>query len=396
MSTILHSATLVAAAGVLLTAPLRAQETNGPPSETAPIAPIEQAGRPTADRVQVESGTGDGSASIALKLVSHSSGWQRTNQDSVVRYSTDSLGLVLSTPWNGDDDALPATLDGLANGTKLTFRWGRYVSFLNTNRTPMRPLEAAARAACRQAAQDAFDAARQIVRTTPVDDPDARTRREQIIQSERARSLDACQYPTGGYGNLVNQHLRARAGEYLRMLRPRGSYEYGFEASIGRNGFSFVDPVTLAEGKDSQVQWSARAYYTRYSISSPTAFTVSAEYQRAYKAAEEAVFCPANPNNIVIRCTTAHAGPPTLNESLLLSAGIRHRFSDRGFLAHMAAAPLVTYDVLNDVLGVDVPVYFIPNSDGGLTGGVRFGYRSDQDRHFTVGVFIGAAFSILQ
>jgi hypothetical protein len=67
----------------------------------------------------------------------------------------------------------------------------------------------------------------------------------------------------------------------------------------------------------------------------------------------------------------------------------------RGELLNFAVAPQVTYDVLDDVVGIDVPVYFLSNSEHGLTGGVRFGYRSDRDDHFSVGVFIGAAFNIL-
>ena len=395
MSRILNRTPLVGVLWMLVATHANAQDIVTTSSE-APAAPIEQAGRLPGDRIQVDAGTGDGVASVSFSLLDRGARNQRSGSD-VIRYHTDTVNLIVSTPWDGDNDAQPATLDGLANGTKLTLRWGRHVGFLTANRTAaMRELEAEARGACRAEAEQAYQSQLAAAEAALLDDADpaALERRGQIIAAERDRKLDSCAFPAGGWGNLINDHLPARSPDYIAMLRPRGSYEFGLEGSISRNGFEYVDVATLVESEETKVQWAGRAYFTYYPVRSPTAFTITAGYERAYEPADEAVFCPANPNNVVIRCTTARAGAPELNESLLLSAGLRHRVTS-GVFSNVAIAPVFTYDVLDDVVGVDVPVYFVPNSDGGLTGGVRFGYRSDRENEFSVGIFIGAAFNVL-
>lgn len=45
-----------------------------------------------------------------------------------------------------------------------------------------------------------------------------------------------------------------------------------------------------------------------------------------------------------------------------------------------------SYDFNSDVAGIDVPIYIVPDASGSLSGGVRLGYRTDQDE-FTAQLF---------
>ena len=316
-------------------------------------APLDQVGVIRAPQLQLVAGTEDDSASIAFQLPTGPS-------------QANSFGIILSTPLNGEDEAAPATLDGLANGTTLTVRWGHF------SLSPPGPVQS------RRAAELVAKARGICVRRAGAD-------AEAIAGCDRENS-----------NNLVGLYLNDRENrEYSAQTIRHDASNFGFEVAVGINRFEFVDPATLAESSERHTQWRARIFYDQYLRRPMTAFTLSAGYERAYEAADEEIFCPPNTTNAAVRCVQARGAPPELNESLLISAGFRHRFIGAESLRNFAIAPLVTYDVLDDVVGVDVPIYFLPDGDGGLTGGVRFGYRSDRENEFSVGIFIGAAFNIL-
>jgi hypothetical protein len=367
-------------------------------SGQAPItAPVDQVGHLTGQRLQVEAGAAGDTASLSFQLPFRDTLSADLRPD-LRRFTNDSLSLIVSTPWSGKADAEPASLNGLANGTSLTLRWSRFVSYTRGSAPVpegVRAIERRAEAACRSDVDESHEARRDHLRLPETGGTPEQVAQRRVLEVQRDLERYECLHPPGSHLNLVAEHLEDSIGAYVSSQIPVAPHEMGFEASVGRNGFEFIDPATLANLTDTRVQWSARAYYSQYFLQTRTAFTLSASYERAYKAAKEATFCPPNPNNVVVRCTTAAGGPPVLNESLLLSAGLRHQFQS-GALNGFAISPLLTYDVLDDAVGVDLPIYFIPNSDGGLSGGVRFGYRSDRDDEFTAGIFIGAAFNILQ
>jgi hypothetical protein len=205
----------------------------------------------------------------------------------------------------------------------------------------------------------------------------------------------------GGACAQTNRNVRNHAlkdyRNYLATILTSGVTDWGFEASVGVDDFEWLDPANFATQEDRKTSWSASGHYAKYLVRTPTAFTLSTAYQKGYEAAEEELLCPPNTTDLGTQCKTARGAAPTRNENLLISAGMRHRFmAQDGTLLGFAVAPMVTYDAIDDVFGVDVPLYLIPNKDGDLTGGVRFGYRSDRDDKFSVSVFFGAAFNLWQ
>jgi len=363
-----------ALAALLAIPPAAAQDQAILVNEPARGGPLDRFGRIAPFEVQITAGTEDGTASVGVDLTRVLG---RPFQDGAAIGSTDqSLSLILATPTSDDGEAAPATLDGLANGTSLTLRWSSLTVFARTTRSPPEAdaIVAEARRRCER----------------KVDEEQAANR---LSDEQRTARMAACAKPPGGPGNLVGEYYYEQLGEYNRLMIPANAREFGLEGSVGRNSFEFVDPATLAAQEETKIDWRARAFYTQYLRHSYTAFTAFVAYEHAYEEADESVFCPASPTNIVIKCTTAAGAPPELNESLLLAVGLRHQFNGRR-LSNVAVAPQVAYDALDDVWGIDVPVYLVPNSDNALTGGFRVGYRSDRDDEFSVGIFIGAAFDI--
>ena len=87
-------------------------------------------------------------------------------------------------------------------------------------------------------------------------------------------------------------------------------------------------------------------------------------------------------------CTEAVLGAPVRRHGNQVFAELRK------FFGPVAMSPRFTRDFTKDVTGVELPVYFLQNTDGGFTGGVRVGWRSDK-RGMTVVGFVGQVLGLL-
>ena len=305
--------------------------------------PADRFGAVQGEELQVSTGTEDNALTFRAALPTGPS-------------QTNSFSLIVSTPLNDDEEAMPASLDALANGSKLTLRWGRFSLGI--------PKEDAV---ATRIAEDA----------------------EEICKREEPDKLDCT---NSGYA--VRNHDKPNYRRYLAHTLPNGATDYGIDATVGINDFEWVDPTTLLPQKKRHTDWAVAAHIAHYLAG--TAITGSVAYQRAYKAAEEGTICPPASTDPA-DCVQARGAAPTRDKNLLISAGLRHRFvGGDGNLLNLAVAPEITYDVIDDIWGVDVPVYVVPDKEGGLTGGIRFGYRSDRDNKFSVGLFVGTTFGFFQ
>ena len=168
------------------------------------------------------------------------------------------------------------------------------------------------------------------------------------------------------------------------------------EGSLGYRKFDYVDATNLVELDEERIQGSAKLFFAYYPTPLATAITGSVGYELGYEGQDEVTLCPAASGSAPVICTTASPGAPERDEGLLLSLGLKHRFSGRdGKPLALAVSPLVTYDALDDVWGVDFPIYFFSDGKSGLNGGIRAGWRSDENE-VSFGIFIGSAFNIFQ
>lgn len=269
---------------------------------------------------------------------------------------TNSFQLILSTPLNDDEDNKPASLDALANGSKVTLRWGRFELGDPTDTPYTLELE-----------------------------------REAVEDCEEEEADDSL---CDDAGEAVRKYRKTEYRRYLAQKIPNGATDYGIDATVGINDFEWVDATTLLPQKKRHTDWAVAAHIAHYLPG--TAITGSVAYQRAYKAAEEGTICPPTSTDPA-DCVQARGAAPTRDKNLLISAGLRHRFvGGDGNLLNLAVAPEITYDVVDDIWGIDVPVYVVADKEGGLTGGIRFGYRSDRENKFSVGLFVGTTFGFFQ
>jgi hypothetical protein len=67
----------------------------------------------------------------------------------------------------------------------------------------------------------------------------------------------------------------------------------------------------------------------------------------------------------------------------------RPSLKDQAFLIR------VEHDFESDVTAVTIPLYLFKEKDGGFTGGLQLGWRSDTDET-VAGVFVSKAFSFLE
>ncbi len=352
-------------------------------------APIGAQGRPPKYQVQVNGSAADKSASVSFDVL-RTLNEPRVSSNGTVTTNDTSLNLTLSTPWDGENDALPASLNGLASGTSATLTLNRYFAETNQVESSVQTalLEKAARI-CRAKAVEVRSGA--LLRLGPSPTTEARD----AVQKAYLDTLKTCDPATAQTDLLANTYLTPRdARVYTVGSFAQNSFSLGLTGSVAHDKFDYVDPANLAAGKESHVSWSFGAAFTLYPRRSPTALAFSVRYERSYAAADSKILCPLAAGATVATCVNKPAGAPVLDRSYLVSLGLRHRFWRGDKLAGLAIAPTVTYDASDDVFGAELPVYFVPSKDGGPTGGVKVGYRSDTD-NVTFGIFVGAAFGIV-
>jgi hypothetical protein len=124
-----------------------------------------------------------------------------------------------------------------------------------------------------------------------------------------------------------------------------------------------------------------------YPRSLNTLFMASYSHQETYEEADSLTVCPGG--SPPVTCATGPFGEPKLTKRELVTLEARHRFQTWAF------APAVTWDTRAGVWAIEAPIYFIQtDKQDGFSGGVKFGWRSD-DHDFRASVFIGKAFSAL-
>ena len=161
-------------------------------------------------------------------------------------------------------------------------------------------------------------------------------------------------------------------------------------ASVGRNGFKYLDSATLAATSIARTDWSANVSVGRYAPSTGYV-AVGYEYQRRFQGGTASQICLPVGGTSALQCKNAVVGAPRENTLNVGSVEWR-RFFPGG---HAALDVTVARDFSEDVTAVDVPFYFLSSPQGGLTGGARASWRSDT-RDIAVAVFIGTALKLTQ
>jgi hypothetical protein len=349
-------------------------------------SPVGSAGANPDFQVEVKAGTKDKSASISVNAL-HVNGLFGDESEAV-------MNVTLSTPFDGDNDALPASLDGLANSTSLTFKASHFSSRTKDGPPSRRQTEilSIAMERCKAKAivsrKESYDSAGSDISTDEM---------SKIDKAFKER-IEACSPDGEGgtdAGTIVDTYATpSEQREFNSGSYARDSSVIAISGSVGYKKFNFFDGSTVAKANTSKVPWSAKLSYVGYARQSPLAYTFAVAYERAFKDADKKILCPIGTSGPNVECINGSIGQPTLDNNLLLSTGMRYRFLGSKKASNLAIAPTLTYNTNSRVFGADMPIYLVPNKDGALTGGIKIGYRSDQNKP-SIGVFIGTSFGLV-
>ena len=165
--------------------------------------------------------------------------------------------------------------------------------------------------------------------------------------------------------------------------------------TIGYDNFDYLDALTLAEQSSRKKVYGGKIDCGWY-FGEDKAVVFNFTYQDAFQGADEASFALPPGTNGLQEVKTGPIGPPNRSLKRLYSAQFLKR-TTIGKNQNCGIAVKVTYDQVDDVFGVRVPVYFIQSDTGAATGGIEFGWTDQKDSSqtkFTVGVIVGAGLTI--
>lgn len=78
-------------------------------------------------------------------------------------------------------------------------------------------------------------------------------------------------------------------------------------------------------------------------------------------------------STVLEECKELPLGAPNEVDSVIARTELRHIFG------RWAISPLISHDFEKSVWGIEIPIYFVPDNKGLLTGGFRLGWRSDEE-----------------
>lgn len=305
--------------------------------------------------MQLNASTGSKQASINFGSTSTTPNWS-VLLSSPLSTGSDSSGGSSATNTN------IATLNGLANGFSGTFKLSFFRLVPRVAEKETQPLVNKALASCLAEAASAANL----------------TEARKACNTAAAGEL-VHNYDCDDYDSYLEQHFGS----------PVSAVTGGLQAAVGYNSFTYYQPTSLLKSSQQDVPRSIGAYLgvAPHEFVAPTLIDISINYQQAYTAIPSATACKMT--NGSISCQTGSIGAPKHTDKLLLSLDDHTEF--RVMKQLFGVSPQVTYDPRNRQQGVDLPIYFIPDSKGNLIAGVEAGWTNTQ--HLTFGVIVGAPFS---
>jgi hypothetical protein len=178
--------------------------------------------------------------------------------------------------------------------------------------------------------------------------------------------------------------------EFLKLA---GAYKrpffWGGTVEVGRSGFEYLDPATLDAASVNHNDWSATGRVGVF-LGAAGFLMGSYTYSQTFSPAGDPVdLCQPIGEGGAASCTSAILGEPVKENASVATLELRRMNPGR-----IGIAPSIQRDFEAKVTALQLPIYFVMNKDKALTGGVRIGYRTDDERP-SVSVFVGTAFTLL-
>ena len=148
--------------------------------------------------------------------------------------------------------------------------------------------------------------------------------------------------------------------------------------------FEYRATPGLVAAKDRKPMYNAAAGYVFKNLE--YALRLGAKYERGFKSADEQTICTPATIGVpgALSCDSYVIGAPIALTKTMGEVEFRRLYSTT-----LSISVGVVYDFRNDVTGIDLPLWFIPDIKSGLGGGIRLGFRSDDKKRPTLSLFIG-------
>jgi hypothetical protein len=152
------------------------------------------------------------------------------------------------------------------------------------------------------------------------------------------------------------------------------------EGKLGQKKFDFFDSQA-AEKEETEISSSISS--SLVGIYGPGRISFGLSYQSAFEDAKtKARHCEdIGSSDLLQKCKELPLGPPSRMDSMIARTELRHIFGK------WALSPLASWDFKKDVGALELPIYFLPDNKGLLTGGLKLGWRSD-GKNLTGSIFL--------
>ena len=164
---------------------------------------------------------------------------------------------------------------------------------------------------------------------------------------------------------------------------------FAAHAKGGRQSFKYFDEKALSTNTTLKNSYSLSAT-AGLLTHSDLYLGMSATYQNTFKAGDAVQICAPVGASANQECTALQRNAPAEKLQTIL------QLEGRVFLVggHFAINPLLSYECHAATKGVEVRFLFLQDKDGGLTGGLSTGWRSDT-RQYSVIAFVGEKLNLV-
>jgi hypothetical protein len=210
--------------------------------------------------------------------------------------------------------------------------------------------------------------------------------------AETGLQIEACSLATL---EADKQRGAAATAAIHKYFPRRAAWFVSLKGDVGTETFKFLDAETFAESKPRK--WSPSGSIIVGFLTPQNLYVSGAiRFEKSYKASDTQATCTITALSVQAACPIAVVGAPTVGTPKVTEAEVR-RYLPLPDSHNLGVSAILRRDWDTKDTSVELPIFFVKDKDGGLSGGVSVGYLwspkpDNQGPRFTV--FVGQAFGL--
>jgi hypothetical protein len=205
--------------------------------------------------------------------------------------------------------------------------------------------------------------------------------------------------PVERTGELDDEGNGGETPEAFRLIQEyfprRAAWYFSLKGDPGPETFKFVNANTFGDAKETR--WSTSGSVIVGFLTAHNVYLAGrVRYDHSYEAAKTQALCSIGALDQKTACPQKIVGEPK-PKTLKVTEGEVRRYLTSVSGLNVGASWIMRRDWEERTTSLEVPLYFVKDKDGGLSGGVSIGYLWSKDpdgtgSRFTV--FVGQAFTL--